>query len=136
MTTRVLFVCVHNGGRSVMAEAFFNALSDGGVEALSAGTEPQASPHPEVVEVMREAGIDVSGHRGALLDDDLVRSAQRVITMGCAVDSGACPAILYANTEDWGLPDPKGQPPERVREIRDQVRARVEQLLEQLVRSQ
>lgn len=134
MTPRILFVCVHNAGRSVMAEAFFNALADGRALGVSAGTEPQDAPHPEVVEAMREVGIDVAGHRGALLDDDLVRSAARVITMGCAVDADACPAIRYADTEDWGLPDPKGQPPERVREIRDMVRARVEQLLADLGR--
>jgi len=123
----ILFVCVHNAGRSIMAEAFCNALEPG--RGMSAGTEPQGAPHPEVVEVMREVGIDVSGHRGALLDDEMVAKAERIITMGCAVDSGACPAILYANVEDWGLPDPRGQPLARVREIRDEVRARVEALL-------
>jgi arsenate reductase (thioredoxin) len=122
---RVLFVCVHNAGRSVMAEAFFNRLADGGAEALSAGTEPQGAPHPEVVEAMREVGLDVSGHLGLMLNDQMVASAERVITMGCAVDEAACPAILYANVEDWGLPDPKGQPPERVREIRDEIERRV-----------
>lgn len=125
----ILFVCVHNAGRSVMAEAFFNSLSDGRARAVSAGTVPQERPHPEVVDAMREVGIDVSGHRGRVLDDALVASAERVILMGCAVDADACPAIRYADTEDWALPDPKGQPPERVHEIRDQIRARVEQML-------
>jgi len=129
---RVLFVCVHNAGRSVMAEAFFNRLVEGRAEALSAGTEPQGPPHPEVVEAMREVGIDVSGHRGVLLTDEMVSSADRVFTMGCAVDEAACPAILYANVEDWGLPDPKGQPPERVREIRDGLRRRVAGLAQEL----
>jgi arsenate reductase len=120
----ILFVCVHNAGRSVMAEAFALAA---GLEAQSAGTVPgAAAPHPEVVEVMAEAGIDVSGHRALLLTDEMVGAAERVITMGCAVDQDACPAIRYADVEDWGLPDPKGQPIERVREIRDEVRARVE----------
>lgn len=123
----VLFVCVHNAGRSVMAEAFANAT--GGARAISAGTVPGAAPHPEVVAVMAEVGIDVSGHRGRLLDDDLVRSADRVITMGCAVDAEACPAIFLKDVEDWGLPDPKGLPLEQVREIRDQIRLRVEALL-------
>jgi arsenate reductase len=126
---RILFVCVHNAGRSVMAEAFANELSNGQVEAVSAGTLPSPSPHPEVVEAMREVGIDVSGHKGRLLTDEMVRSADRVITMGCSVDAGACPAILYADVEDWGLDDPKGQPPERVRAIRDEIRRRVEALL-------
>jgi len=126
---RVLFVCVHNAGRSVMAEALFNELAAGRAEASSAGTIPGGAPHPVVVEAMREVGLDVAGHRGRLLTDDMVRSADRVITMGCAVDEQACPAVRYANVEDWGLPDPKGQPIERVREIRDEIRRRVEVLL-------
>jgi arsenate reductase len=126
---RVLFVCVHNAGRSVMAEAMFNQMARGSVQALSAGTEPQGPPHPEVVDAMREIGFDVSDHRGQTLTDEMVASADRVITMGCAVDQAACPAILYADVEDWGLPDPKGQPPERVREIRDEIRSRVTALV-------
>jgi arsenate reductase len=129
---RVLFVCVHNAGRSVMAEAFLNRMAQGSAAAMSAGTVPQEKPHPEVVETMREVGIDVSGHEGRLLTDEMVRSADRVITMGCAVDEQACPAILYADVEDWGLPDPKGQSPEAVREIRDEVAKRVESLLKSL----
>ena len=131
--TRVLFVCVKNAGRSVMAEALFNGMAEGSAEAISAGTIPQEHPHPEVVATMKEVGIDVSSHRGRRLTDELIRSADRVITMGCAVDEQACPAILYANVEDWGLPDPKGQPPERVREIREQVANRVESLVKSLV---
>ena len=129
---RVLFVCVHNAGRSVMAEAFFKRMAQGTAQAVSAGTVPQEKPHPEVVETMREVGIDVSSHGGRLLTDEMVRSADRVITMGCAVDEQACPAILYADVEDWGLPDPKGQSPEVVREIRDEVAKRVESLLKSL----
>jgi arsenate reductase len=129
---RVLFVCIHNAGRSVMAEALFNRLAGDRAEAVSAGTEPGGSPHPEVVEAMAEIGLDVSGHRGVLLTDELVASADRVITMGCAVDEAACPAILYAEVEDWGLPDPKGQPIERVREIRDEIERRVAELAESL----
>jgi arsenate reductase len=126
---RILFVCVHNAGRSVMAEAFLNHMAQGGAEAISAGTVPQESPHREVVEVMREVGIDVSGHRGRLITNEMVRSADRVITMGCAVDAEACPAILYKGVEDWGMEDPKGQPLRRVREIRDDIRRRVSELL-------
>jgi protein-tyrosine-phosphatase len=123
---RLLFVCVHNAGRSVMAEAFARAA---GAEAVSAGTVPQDQPHPEVVAAMREIGIDVEGHQGRALTDELVSWADRVITMGCAVDEGACPAIRYANLEDWGLEDPKGQPPGKVREIREEIRHRVESLV-------
>jgi arsenate reductase len=125
----VLFVCVHNAGRSVMAEALFNRLAGDGAQAVSAGTIPGGPPHPEVVEAMREVGVDVSAHRGRLLTDQMVGEADRVITMGCAVDEAACPAIRYTDVEDWGLPDPKGQSIERVREIRDEVQRRVEALI-------
>ena len=127
---RVLFVCVHNAGRSVMAEALFNRLAGDASDAVSAGTIPGGPPHPEVVEAMREVGIDISAHRGRLLTDEMVTGADRVITMGCAVDEAACPAILYANVEDWGLPDPQGQTIERVREIRGEIRRRVEALIQ------
>jgi len=127
---RFLFVCVHNAGRSVMAEAFTNALSNGEAEGISAGTIPQDAPHPEVVLVMKEVGIDVSEHAGRMIDDTLVASADRVFTMGCAVDDAACPAILYTQVEDWALPDPKGKPMEEVRAIRDEIRARIEHLLQ------
>lgn len=126
---RVLFVCVHNAGRSVMAEALYNALANGRGQALSAGTIPGGAPHPEVVQAMREVGIDVSAHRGVQLSDELVRESDRVITMGCAVDEAACPAILFSEVEDWGLPDPKGQPIEGVREVRDEIARRVSDLL-------
>ena len=127
---RYLFVCVHNAGRSVMAEAFTNTLANGKAEGISAGTIPQETPHPEVVLAMKEVGIDVSEHAGRMLDDALVASADRVFTMGCVVDDAACPAILYAQVEDWALPDPKGKLIEEVRAIRDEIRARVEALLQ------
>jgi len=126
---RYLFVCVHNAGRSVIAEAFTNSLANGKAEGISAGTIPQDAPHPEVVLAMKEVGIDVSEHIGRMLDDALVSSADRVFTMGCAVDDAACPAILYTQVEDWGLADPKDKPIEEVRAIRDEIRARVAALL-------
>jgi len=127
---RYLFVCVHNAGRSVMAEAFTNTLANGKAEGISTGTIPQDAPHPEVVLAMKEVGIDVSEHAGRMLDDALVASADRVFTMGCAIDDAACPAILYTQVEDWALPDPKGRPIEEVRAIRDEIRARVDELLQ------
>ncbi|MFN2590628.1 MAG: low molecular weight phosphatase family protein [Actinomycetota bacterium] len=123
---RLLFVCVHNAGRSVMAEAFARAA---GADARSAGTVPQERPHPEVVDAMQEVGIDVSSHRGVLLSDELVEWADRVITMGCAVDADACPAIRYAGVEDWGLDDPKGRSRDEVRTVRDEIRERVDALV-------
>src|SRR5437764_2795514 len=98
-------------------------------ESISAGTKPQDATHQEVVHAMKEVGIDVSEHAGRMLNDALVASADRVFTMGCAVDDAACPAILYTEVEDWALPDPKGKPIEEVRTIRDEIRARVERLL-------
>jgi protein-tyrosine-phosphatase len=128
----ILFVCVHNAGRSVMAEALFNRAAEGRAEAESAGTEPGASPHPEVIEAMAEIGLDVSGHRGRVLTDEMVAAADRVITMGCAVDEDACPAIRYRHVEDWGLPDPKGLGVEHARVVRDEIDRRVRALLREL----
>jgi arsenate reductase len=132
----VLFVCVHNAGRSQMAAALFNrAASERGltVRAGSAGTMPADRVHPNVVESMRELSIDVSGALPALLTDEMVTRAGKVVTMGCAVDSDACPAILLRDVDDWGLPDPKDAPPEAVRTIRDTIAERVGRLLDEWV---
>lgn len=120
-------MCVHNSGRSQMAEAFFNRLAGGKAEAVSAGTDPAPAVDPTVVHVMREVGIDLSGRVPKALTPEMLDGADRVITMGCGVE-GVCPAT-FTETEDWGLPDPRGQPVERVREIRDMIRARVEAML-------
>lgn len=128
---RVLFVCVHNSGRSQMAEAFANRLGQGKLIAQSAGTQPDESIDPVVAEAMREIGYDLSGRRPKPMSVEMVDSADRVITMGCGVDDGVCPAALVP-TEDWELDDPKGQPIEKVRQIRDQIRHKVERLLEEL----
>ena len=122
---RVLFACVHNAGRSQMAAAFFNALADPAkAHATSAGTQPGSRVHPEVVEVMREVGIDLSQGKPALLTKDA--AADLLVTMGCGEE---CPVIPGARRDDWPLDDPKGRPVERVREIRDEIRARVDRLL-------
>jgi len=128
---RVVFVCVHNSGRSKIAEAFFNQLAQGRVMvATSAGTQPGAGVNPTVVEAMREVGIDLSGERPRQLTPEMWRGADRVITMGCGV-ADSCPAG-FLTTEDWGLDDPHGQPLEVVRAIRDQVKQRVEELIASL----
>jgi len=122
----VIFACVHNAGRSQMAAAFFNALADPGkARAISAGTEPAERVHPEVVEAMREVGIDLGAARPRLLDAGLVSDAQLLITMGCGEQ---CPFVPGLQRNDWNLPDPKGQPIGTVRAIRDEIRARVAQL--------
>ncbi|MGB9618965.1 MAG: arsenate reductase ArsC [Armatimonadota bacterium] len=128
---KVVFVCVHNSGRSQMAEAFAKRLGAGRIEALSAGTEPADGLNPTVVEAMREIGYDMTGHYPKLLTPEMVESADRIITMGCGVDAGVCPAS-FLPTEDWGLDDPKGQPIEKVRQIRDEIERRVRALVEEM----
>ncbi len=128
--TRVLFVCVHNSGRSQMAEAFTRELSGGVVEAASAGTVPGGEMDPTVVEAMAERGIDISSNRPKVIEQAMVDSADRVYTMGCAVDE-LCPAV-FIPSEDWGLDDPAGQPLEVVRLVRDEVETRVRALLQEL----
>ena len=125
----VIFACVHNAGRSQMAAAFFNKLADPAkARALSAGTTPGDRVHPEVVAVMQEEGIDLSGARPQKLTTELAAEAQLLITMGCGDD---CPYVPGVRRDDWPLDDPKGQPIERVRGIRDELRARVEALIVQ-----
>jgi len=132
----VLFVCVHNAGRSQMAKALFNWLAGErrlSLRAESAGTEPGESIHQNVLDAMKELGLDLSKERPRLMTNAMVEQARRVITMGCAVDSDACPAIFLRDVEDWGLPDPKGRSLEEVRAIRETIRQRVEALIESLL---
>ena len=125
--TTVIFACVENAGRSQMAAAFFNVLADPArARALSAGTAPALRVHPEVVATMREAGIDIGNVTPRLLTAELADGAELLVTMGCG---DACPFVPGLRREDWKLPDPKGQPPERVRAIRDDIRRRVEELV-------
>jgi arsenate reductase len=122
-----IFACIHNAGRSQMAAAWFNQLADGSqARAVSAGTQPGARVHPEVLEAMKEEGIDLSAAKPQLLTDDLARGATMLITMGCGE---ACPAIPGLRRDDWPLEDPKGKPIERVREIRNDVRGRIDALV-------
>ncbi len=128
----VLFVCVHNSGRSQMAEAFFNQLAMGKAQAFSAGTQPADKVNPVVVEAMREVGIDISNNKPKGLTMDMVEKADRMITMGCGAEAGAvCPAS-FIQTEDWTLEDPKGKSLEQVRKIRDEIRDRVIGLLKEM----
>ena len=123
----VIFACVHNAGRSQMAAALFNQLADPGqARALSAGTSPGERVHPEVVTVMAEIGIDLRDQRPQRLTPELAAQAQVLVTMGCGDE---CPLVPGVKRDDWPLEDPKGRPLERVREIRDEIRRRVEALL-------
>lgn len=130
----VLFVCVHNAGRSQIAEAFLNHLARGsviGVRAISAGTLGAGTLNPLAVEAMQEVGISMKGHVPKALTQQMADAADLVVSMGCGVDAEACPAKFLV-AEDWGLDDPAGQPIEKVRVIRDQIRVRVADLLSRI----
>jgi arsenate reductase len=123
----VIFACVHNAGRSQMAAAFFNALVDPSTaRAVSAGTQPADRVNPVVVEAMREAGIDISGATPQRLTQTVAEQASLLVTMGCGDD---CPYVPGLQRDDWPLEDPAGQPLERVRVIRDDIRQRVHTLV-------
>jgi arsenate reductase len=123
----VVFACIHNAGRSQMAAAFFNAVADPAkARAISAGTDPGPRVHPEVAAAMKEAGIDLEGATPQRLTAELVKGARYLVTMGCG---DKCPYVPGAKVLDWPLEDPKGKPVERVRAIRDEIRARVDALL-------
>ncbi len=125
----VLFVCVHNAGRSQMAAGFLRELGRDEVEVLSAGSTPADQVNPVAVEAMAELGIDIAGQQPKVLTDDAVVAADVVVTMGCGDE---CPFYVGKRYEDWVLDDPAGQGIDAVRPIRDEVRARVEQLLASL----
>jgi protein-tyrosine-phosphatase len=124
----VLFVCLHNAGRSQMSQALFERAAPDQT-ALSAGTTPGERVHPEVVETMRELGIELADRKPQLLTTELAEQADVIVTMGCGDE---CPLIPGKRYIDWDLEDPKGKPIERVREIRDEIAGRVEQLAAQL----
>ena len=125
-----LFVCLHNAGRSQMSAALFERAAGGSHRALSAGTTPGDRVHPEVVTVMDELGIDLRARVPQLLTRQLAEEADVVVTMGCG---DACPYIPGRRYVDWDLPDPKGRPVEEVRATRDDIAARVDALLAELV---
>ncbi|MDQ6752670.1 MAG: arsenate reductase ArsC [Actinomycetota bacterium] len=125
----VLFVCVHNAGRSQMAAAFLTTLSKGGIEVRSAGSEPAETVNPAAVEAMHEVGIDVSAEIPKVLTTDAVRESDVVITMGCG---DTCPIFPGKRYEDWELEDPAGQGLEAVRPIRDEIRSRIIDLIASL----
>ena len=123
----VLFACVHNAGRSQMAAAWFNRLSDPAkAKAISAGTQPGERVHPEVVQAMREARIDLSAAKPQLLTEELAKQATLLVTMGCG---DACPFVPGLKKIDWDLEDPKGQSVIVVRQIRDQIHEQVSRLV-------
>lgn len=125
----VLFVCIHNAGRSQMAAAYLAHLSGGAIDVLSAGSAPADTVNPAVVEAMLEEGIDIRSEKPKILSDAAVRASDVVITMGCG---DACPFYPGKRYEDWQLADPAGQGVDAVRPIRDEIKARVQALIAQL----
>jgi arsenate reductase len=126
----VLFVCVHNAGRSQMAAAFLSHLSQGRIEVRSAGSEPADQVNPAAVQAMAEVGIDITAGKPKILTDQAVRASDVVVTMGCG---DTCPFYPGKRYEDWVLEDPAGRGVEAVRPIRDEIRHRVETLIAELV---
>jgi arsenate reductase (thioredoxin) len=126
---QVLFVCVHNAGRSQMAAGLLEQMAAGRVKVRSAGSEPADALNPAVVEAMSEVGIDIAGRRPKPLADDAVRAADAVITMGCG---DACPIYPGKRYEDWELEDPAGKDLETVRRIREEIQERVRALVDEL----
>jgi protein-tyrosine-phosphatase len=125
-----MFVCVHNAGRSQMAAGFMRELSGGRVEVRSAGSVPAEQINPVAVEAMREVGIDITAEKPKILTPEAVEVSDVVITMGCG---DVCPYFPGVRYEDWTLDDPAGQPIEKVREVRDEIRRRIEGLLGELL---
>lgn len=129
MTKTVLFVCIGNSGRSQMAETFFNRLSKTW-KAISPGTKPDEKIHPCTVHVMKEVGLDVSKQKPKMLTREMIEKADKIITMGCGTD--ACPDNCQQKVEDWATEEPYGKPIEKVREIRDQIKEKVERLIHEI----
>ncbi|NEA35332.1 arsenate reductase ArsC [Streptomyces sp. SID13031] len=125
----VLFVCVHNAGRSQMAAGWLRHLAGDTVEVRSAGSEPRDQINPTAVEAMREVGIDITGNTPQLLEYDTAKTSDVIVTMGCG---DACPVFPGKRYEDWELTDPAGQPIEVVRQVRDDIRSRIEKLVGEL----
>ena len=123
----ILFVCIENAGRSQMAEGFFRKYAPEGFEPSSAGTKPISEINPLAIQVMNEIGIDISKQKPKDLSEDMIRSSDKIINMGC-MDKNFCPTEFIPKVIDWGIEDPKDKPIERVREIRDEIEGRIKEL--------
>jgi arsenate reductase (thioredoxin) len=124
----ILFVCIENAGRSQMAEGFFNKSAPEGYRALSAGTKPVSQINPVVIDVMKEIDIDISNQKSKEITEDMMRNSFKTVNMGC-MDKESCPTLFLSNVLDWNLEDPKDKPIDKVREIRDEVKLRVKELV-------
>jgi arsenate reductase len=130
---KILFVCVENAGRSQMAEGFAKHYGNGNVEAISAGTVPSSEINPLVVQVMQEKGIDISKNRPKQITNQMVQEADTIVVMGCSAQ-GFCPAPLLGKVVDWNIGDPRGKSLEKVREIREEIEAKVRKLINEIGR--
>jgi arsenate reductase (thioredoxin) len=123
----ILFVCVENAGRSQMAEGFFRKYAPDGYESISAGTKPTSRINPLAIQVMNELGIDISQQKPKDVTEDMMRNSNKIINMGC-MDKNFCPTLFTPHVIDWGIEDPTDKPIEEVREIRDEIERRVQEL--------
>jgi arsenate reductase len=124
----ILFVCVENAGRSLMAEGFFKKYAPKGFKVQSAGTKPVSQINPIVVEAMKEVGIDISKQKSKELTDEMIRESYKVVNMGC-MDKNFCPTIWLPKVIEWNLEDPKGKSIEEVRQIREEIEKRVKEIV-------
>ena len=129
MTEDILFVCVENAGRSQMAEAFFRKFTDNRFNVISAGTTPSKELNPIVVQVMKEIGIDMNNQNPKMLSESMISNSFKTVNMGC-MDKESCPALFVKDVIDWNIPDPKEKTIEQIREIRDQIKTEVLNLIE------
>ena len=128
---KILFVCVENAARSQMAEAFFKKYMPKGFEVISAGTKPGSEVNPIVLQAMNEIGIDIKNQTPKPISQQIISESEKAVNMGC-IDKESCPALFMKDVLDWQIPDPKGKPIEVVREIRDQIKAKVMFLIKSL----
>ena len=127
----VLFACIENAGRSQMAEGFFRKYAPKGWNAMSGGSSPRSYVNPLAIEVMKEAGVDISNQNAKRLSDEQIRGAELKVNMGC-MDTNECPTLILGRYVDWGIEDPKDKPIKKVREIRDEIEIRVKELVKGL----
>lgn len=128
---KILFVCVENAGRSQMAEAFFKKFMPKGFEVISAGTKPSDKVNPIVLQAMIEIGIDMKNQTPKTISQQIISESEKTVNMGC-IDQESCPALFLKDVLDWQIPDPKGKSIEQVREIRDQIKSKVMDLIQSL----
>ncbi len=128
---KILFVCVENAGRSQMAEAFFKEFMPKGFEVISAGTKPSDKVNPIVLQAMAEIGIDMKNQTPKTISQQIISESEKTVNMGC-IDQESCPALFLKDVLDWQIPDPKGKSIEEVREIRDQIKSKVMDLMKSL----